>query len=245
MNILCKVFLIFTISLSGTLISLNVSAQNHKDVDLEKVFYLIYNQQFEDAQNEITFFSDTSDSLYIEFLDTDLLWWKAICTNEKTEFRKLENYLTEKLNNSPTDPQKEKFCKLFYLNYLLRLTVINKQSLKAIGYFLKINKLVDDIPLDSLDQIQQNIFTIFIAVFKIGKSEFYIFNGKIREENIKVLLGFQDSENLITKTLSLYFLAKTYSEVEKSQQKAKIYYQKLNDLFPDNAIFKSELLKYQ
>lgn len=245
MKILSKVFVVLQISLNGTLISLNASAQNYKEATLEKVFYHIYNQQFEDAQKEISFFSDTYDPLYIEFLDTDLLWWKAIGTNEKAEFKKLENYLTEKLNNSTTDPQKAKFCKLFYLNYLLRLTVINKQSLKAIGYFLKINKLVDDIPLDSLDHLQQNIFTIFNAVFKIGKSEFYIFNGKVREENIKILISYQDSENLITKTLSLYFLAKTYSEIEKSQQKAKIYYQKLNDLFPDNVIFKGELLKYQ
>lgn len=245
MKVFKKVFSILLIFVFGLGVVSKVTGQNHKDVELEKVFFHIYNQQFEDAQKEITSFSTSYDSLYIDFLTTDLLWWKAITGNNTNEFRNMENYLTEKLNNSETDLQKEKLCKLFYLNYLLRLAIVNNQSFKAVGYFFKINKLIADVQLESLDKLQQNIFTIFIAVFKIGKSEFYIFNGKIREENIKILLGFQDSDDLITKTLSMYFLAKTYAEVEKSNQKAKFYFGKLTQLFPNNSTFISELQKYQ
>ena len=245
MNFLKKGFIIILFFSAGISVSTAISAQAEYKSGLEKVFYFIYNQQFSDAENALQSLSSEPDTLVIEILETELKWWETMATYDNREFKLLEEQLKIKLENIPPQFQNRKLIELLYLNYLLRLAALNNNYFKTIGYIFRINKLIDDIPMENSDVLQQNIYAIIIAVYNVGKSKFLIFNDNFRQENIAVLTRFTNAESLIPKTLSYYFLAKIYTEIEKSPQKAKYCFSELHKMFPGNTIFARELLKYQ
>jgi hypothetical protein len=63
--------------------------------------------------------------------------------------------------------------------------------------------------------------------FNASKKEFYL-------EEMKKLA---DSENIIVKTETNYFLMKIYSEIEQSPDKANTYKKFLNKKYPNNPFF--------
>ena len=82
--------------IGGTATTVTVSGQGQKTTEPEKVFFLIYNQQFADAAKALNLFSSGVDPMYIEILQTELFWWKTLNINSKTEFEHFESYLMNK-----------------------------------------------------------------------------------------------------------------------------------------------------
>lgn len=211
----------------------------------DSIFFHIYNQQFDQAENELIHSKQTLKPLTYNLLTTDLTWWKAISLNNKVDFDILENNLTEKLSKVEKLSSQNNLEELLYLNYLLRLTAINNQPFKMLNYFIRINKFIESFDNSSLPVEEQNIFDIFKAVFNISKTKVLVFNTGFKNENIKILKGFQESSSLVNKTTACYFLGKIYFEIEKSPEQAIEYYSKLCKLYPNNMIFKNELLSLQ
>ena len=213
--------------------------------DTDSIFFHIYNQQFDKAENELIHSKQTLKPLTYNLLTTDLTWWKAISLNNKVDFNILEINLTEKLSKVEKLSSQNNLEELLYLNYLIRLTAIKNQPFRMLNYFIRINKFIESFDNSNLPVEEQNIFDIFKAVFNISKTKVLVINTGIKNENLKILKGFQESSSLINKTTACYFLGKIYFEIEKSPEQAIEYYSKLCELYPNNMIFKNELLSVQ
>ena len=116
-----------------------------------------------------------------------------------------------------------------------------KQPLKMFNYFFRINKIIKTLDSSNLSPEEQSIFNIYKAVFNISKSKLLFLNTKIKNDNIIILKKYQESASLINKTITNYFLAKVYYELNKSPDQAKIHYLELCKLYPNNKIFRTAL----
>ena len=221
----------------------NHCTENKNDIDT--IFFHIYNQQFNKAELELNQSKNKLKPLSYNLLTTDLIWWKTLSSNNEGDFEILENDLTEKLSNVEKLSSQNNLDELLYLNYLLRLTAINNQPFRMLNYFIRINKFIETFDNSDLSVEEQNIFDIFKAVFNVSKSKVLIIGAGFKNDNIKILKGYQESSSLINKTIACYFLGKIYFEIEKSPEYAVEYYSKLCHLYPNNMIFKNELLAVQ
>lgn len=109
------------------------------------------------------------------------------------------------------------------------------------NYFFRINKIIKTLDSSNLSPEEQSIFNIYKAVFNISKSKLLFLNTKIKNDNIIILKKYQESASLINKTITNYFLAKVYYELNKSPDQAKIHYLELCKLYPNNKIFRTAL----
>ena len=235
--------LIFLFALIGLLI--NKSKVYGYENKVDSIFFHIYNQQFDKAENELAYSKQKLKPLEYNLLTTDLFWWKAISSNKENDFKILESYLSKKLSTSEKSSFGNNLNDLIYLNYSLRLMSINSQSLKMLKYFIRINKFIDSFDNSNLSIEEQNIFEIYKAIFNFSKSKLFFTGTQFKNDNIKILKKHLRSSNLLNKTIACYFLAKIYSEIEKLPEQAVEYYSKLCQLYPNNMIFKNELLSVQ
>ena len=210
--------------------------------ETDSIFFLIYNQEFSTAEAALSHSRINLNPLIYNLLNTDIIWWKAISSNKENDFKILENDLSKKLSNIEKLSSAHKLERLVYLNYLMRLMSISNQYLKMFGYFLQINSLIETIDNSGLTDEERNIFEIYKAIFYISKSKLIFTKPQYKSGNIEILKGYLESSSLINKTIACYFLAKIYSEIEKSPEQAIEYYSKLCQLYPNNMIFKNELL---
>jgi hypothetical protein len=155
----------------------------------------------------------------------------------------LENDLSKKRSNTVNLASENKLEELVYLNYLIRLMSIRNQYLKMFGYFIQINLLFETIDIDNSDfsDEERNIFEIYKVIFYISKSKLVFTKPQYKYDNIEILKGYMESSSLVNKTISCYFLAKIYSEIEKSPEQTLQYYNQLCNIYPNNKIFRNEL----
>lgn len=210
--------------------------------DTDSIFFLIYNQEFSTAEAALSLSRKNLKPLIYNLLNSDIIWWKAISSNKENDFKILENDLFKKLSNSEKLSSANKLERLVYLNYLMRLMSIRNQYLKMFGYFLQINSLIETIDNSGFSDEERDIFEIYKAIFYISKSKLLFTKPQFKYDNIEILKRYLESSNLINKTIACYFLGKIYFEIEKSPEQAIKYYSKLCQLYPNNMIFKNELL---
>lgn len=218
---------------------------NEIDNEIDSIFFHIYNQQFNKAEKELNLSKNWLKPFTFNLLTTDLKWWKTISSNNEVGFEIFEKELSEKLSKVENLANQNNFDELLYLNYLLRLAAIENQPLRMISYFLRINKFIESFNNSALPREEQDTYQIFKAVFNVSKSKVLIIGSGLKNENIKIIQGYKDSSNLVNKTIACYFLGKIYLEIEKSPENAIEYYSKLCQLYPNNMIFKNELVSIQ
>lgn len=212
-----------------------------KKNETDSIFFLIYNQDFQKAEDLLSNSTVILKPIEYNLLTTDLFWWKALSVNNENDFNALESYLLKKLGTSEKLNNRNYLEELIYLNYLIRLMTIKNQYVKILKYFFQINSIVEKVDNSVLSGEEQNIFEIYSAVFNITKSKFFFTKQQFRFENIQILKKYMASSNQIHKTISCYFLAKIYAEIEKSPDQSLLYFSFLNNLYPENKIFRHEL----
>lgn len=214
---------------------------NENDKIFNNVFFLIYNQQFGDAEKELVFSQNKLNHLEYYVLNLDLLWWKAVVNDNENDFGLLEKKLNTTIDELEKLSNRDKFEELVCLNYLFRLATKKNQPLKMIHYFLKINKTIEQLDIKGLAPENTDVFNLYKAIFSYGKSKILFFNPKPKNESLITLKSYQFSSSPANQTIANYFLAKIYNEIEKSPDSAKPYYERLCKLYPNNKVFKKDL----
>ena len=203
----------------------------------EKIFNLIYNQQFNEASLELVRAKNKLDKWEYHMLNLDLLWWEAVSGNSREDYARfesaLENYSSDLKHRQGPDSLEE----LINLSYSFRLAALKSNLLPMMLDFLRINHIIQRLETDKLTMDQQEIFNIYLALFSIGKSKLLFNNTRLREEGIEILESSLTSLNPVYQTISCYFLSKIYLELEQSPAQARIYCEQLCKTYPGNKIF--------
>ncbi|MFO8234650.1 MAG: hypothetical protein R6U04_04490 [Bacteroidales bacterium] len=210
---------------------------NNPDKSFEKVFDLIYKQQFSDASHELTQSKNRLDRWEYHILYLDLLWWEMISDNNANDYDRLESALAKHTSDLRNSKNPDSLEELITLSYSLRLAAIKKNSFFMMVNMYRINRIIERIDTNRLSTEQQEIFKIYTALFNIGKSKLFFFNSKLKRESIKILESNISSVNPVYQTISCYFLSKVYLELDQSPAKAEIYCKQLCKIYPGNKIF--------
>ncbi|MBW6500522.1 MAG: hypothetical protein K0B05_03930 [Bacteroidales bacterium] len=212
-------------------------SQNIEEKPFDKIFDLIYNQKFGEAETELRTSEVVMEKWGYQLLLLDLHWWKAVTGNSEEDYQNLESVLNEysaRLNNSPDpDDLEELICS----SYSLRLALVKNRIFAILANIYRINRIIGGYDTERLTSEQQDVFKIYTALFNIGKSRFLFTSPGLKAEGIKTLEDNLTSPNKQYQTISCYFLSKIYLDIDKLPSKAIIYCEKLCQLYPDNRIF--------
>lgn len=237
-----RIVIILIILLSA---STGAAGINNPDKSFEKVFDLIYKQQFSDASHELTQSKNQLDRWEYHILNLDLLWWKMISGNDTNDYKRLQSALVKHSSELRNIENPDRVEELINLSYSLRLAAIKKNSFMMILTVLRINRIIERMDINKLSMEQQEIFKIYTALFNISKSKLFFPGSKLRREGIEILESNLNSANIVYQTISCYFLSKLYLEMDKSPAKAKIYCKQLCKIYPSNKIFMYNLEQCQ
>lgn len=212
-------------------------AVNDNEGDFNKVFDLIYNQQFYKANTELIQLKNKLDKWEYHILNLELLWWEALSGNSREDYDRFESALSIYSHDLHKAPNPDRLEELIILSYSFRLKALNDNLILMIFDFMRINHIVRKFEIDRLNPEQKEIFKIYLALVNIGKSKFFFNNSRLWEEGIEILENNLASSNTVCQAISQYFLSKIYLEMEQSPAKARIYCEQLCNAYPANKIF--------
>ncbi|MDT8401421.1 MAG: hypothetical protein RQ743_06980 [Bacteroidales bacterium] len=203
----------------------------------EKIFDLIYSQQFHEASLELDSSKNELDRWEYHILSLDLMWWEALSGSTREDYKRFESALDDYASGLKNARDPDKLEELITLSYSFRLEAIKGNLIPMMLDFLKINHLIQHFDTAGLDPARQEIFKIYLALFNIGKSKLLFNNSRIKEEAVEILVSNLDSPYPVYRTISRYFLSKIYLEVDPSPARARIYCEQLCSAYPTNKIF--------
>jgi len=233
-TLFCRILTSLIILLS---VSSESSASNNPDKSFEKIFDLIYKQQFSDASHELLQSKKRLDRWEYHILNLDLLWWEMISADSTDDYERLESALANHSSDLRDIENPDTLEELINLSYSLRLAAVKKNSLLVMLNIFRINRIIERMDIDRLSMEQKEIFNIYTALFNISKSKLFFPGSKLRRESIEILESNLSSINPVYQTISCYFLSKVYLEMDKSPEKARIYCKQLCKIYPGNKIF--------
>jgi hypothetical protein len=238
-NLLASGIKYYAVAIFFLLISFPLSGEENKSID--KIFFLIYNQQFNEAEKELTQAKAGLSNLDFILLDIDLAWWEAIANNARYDFNEFEKKLSGySLAKNHTAGSLEE---LVVLSYQFRLAAKRDQYFRMIHFFLAINRVLEQPEFSSLPPERKDMFNLYKAIFLYGKSKLSLLSSKLQKENLAILDNYASSENRINFTIANYFLARIFIETENSPKQARPYYEKLSKMYPGNKVFRMYLIK--
>lgn len=233
-----RYFIILLLLLS---VQLNVFADEN-DMVVNRIFTLIYNQQFDAAENLLAVESDVLNPFYSLVLNTDLLWWRYSISNSKEDAQNLKTAFN-RIDNSIENKSMDKIYELIRKSYELRY---ERKRYNLIGVLIirsDINRLLTEINFGQipLSGEQLELFQLYVAMFQYFEfiNPFSIFSKPdVRLIPLHKMEKYASANDLIIYTLAHYFLGRIYQKVEKEPQKAKIHFEVLSERFPENTLFK-------
>jgi hypothetical protein len=220
--------------------NINASGCSNDSLIYDRIFSLIYSQQFDRARAELSREENKLDILHYQILLLDLYWWEAI-TNSSTDFSHLKAELQKTSEYKGYDLEHQKLLELIRLSYSFRIAAAKNHMIASMIYFTRINGILEHAEPARLTSEQQEIFRLYRALINIGKSHFNFGSRKIRKENIEFLVSRLNSPVISHRTIAYYFLSKIYADMEMDYVEALGYCEELCRLYPDNTIFISNL----
>lgn len=214
---------------------------DNPEISFNKIFYLIYNQQYDEAYTELIQTGKEFDEWNYKILNLDLYWWQAISNNSENDFARFESILKDYSTEFENTQNCDRLEELIILSYSFRLSSLRNRFLSMFKNLYKIGNVVGQIDLIQLTKEQQDIYRIYLALYKIIKSKLLLNNPGLRKEGISVLEDNSDSLNPVYKTISNYLLSKIYLELDKQPGKALDYCEQLCKIYPGNKIFAHNL----
>jgi hypothetical protein len=231
------VFFLIILLLTGTSLKAGIAG----DQNFQKIFRLIYQQRYAEAEREIVSSGKLSDPLHRKILMLDLKWWEAISKEEKPDFSEFESELAENVTQLKAGNYDNTLFQMIILTYSLRLSAKKGQIFSMMSNMYKINQLISQFDESLLEGHDREIYQIYKAVFLVGKSKLILFNAQLKEQGMQTLESYLTSPNIVVLTVAHYSLAKIYFEIEKSYEKSAFYFQKLCTIYPENYIFSKSL----
>lgn len=211
------------------------------DSAADRIFSLIYNQQFAEAGKLLEASRKEIDPFYFSLLKLDLFWWKYSLSRTKTDAEKLNNVL-DQLDETPENAANKKITELIRLSYQMRFEVKQKNYVKA--YFVRsdIQKQLEILQKEKVEipAGQQKLFELYVILIQYSETAnpfSFAKNTEHKAELIRKLNRHCADEDLIVSTLAHYFLGRIYTKIEKQPEKGREHFQFLARRFPQNRLF--------
>lgn len=220
---------------------------NPAPTNVEKVFKLIYNQQFSEADSILKHSANNFDRFYHDILKLDLYYWEYSVENNNENSRKLKEFLSEfdAEDNTIIDIRLKN---LIFLSYSVRYELKRINIPGTLILRSKLKKLLSEINEDKLQYPKNhlNLFELYKQLFSYFDNVFNPFfseSKRLEKENALMRIDqYSHDDDLIVNTLANYFLGKIYLNIEKNFPKSKIHLELLSKKYPGNKSF-SELLE--
>ncbi|WP_167610913.1 hypothetical protein [Maribellus sediminis] len=205
------------------------------------VFVLIYQENLQEAEQELELQKNDLNDFYYLLLNLDLHWWKYRTTNSKQNTRELEDLLN-KLNNEATTSNRQKINRLLTKSYQLRY---EKKKLNLVGMLStrsEMRQLIAEVDLKTLTESgdEQKLLETYITMFQYIEEVNFLSNQINSEERLKQLNRmeeFADDENEMLNTIARFFLARMYQKVENHPETGLKHYKILTEKYPGNSTF--------
>lgn len=239
-NLLMRRILIYILFLIASF------AANAQDSIVEQVFCEIYNQHYQSAGKLLSENQNKIDSIYLTILKIDLSYWENVTGTSSPEYEIFEADIASFNINNPTTLN-QKIQKLIVLSYQLRYELKRFHIFSAISTRKKTKVLFENMKKENkkLPPEYKPIFILYNSLFLYFDNYLKPFFVADKKENCRKALWemeqLRNSPQKITKTLTNYFLGKTYLKYEDEPAKALPCFQWLIAKYPDNAKFR-ELL---
>jgi hypothetical protein len=207
-----------------------------------KIFALIYNEQYTEAEKTLAQQARLIDPFYADLLKTDLYWWKYVRNQKKEDSGRLKIML-HKLTSSDSTFVNGKIMQLIGKSYQIRYEFKRYNIVGAIFLKSNIKNLLEEIKSEKLEYKENQLKLLYLY-----DTLFQYFNSWVnplfadrkyteRENALKRLEQFVTDDDLVVKTLACYFIGKIYLNIEKKPGKGVVCFKQLNNLYPDNKIF--------
>lgn len=225
------------------IVSFSVNAQ---DSIVGTVFHEIYNQHYQSANELLTQNKNRIDSIYLTVLKIDLSYWENVTGTDNPEYGKFETDLSQFVVDNPTTLN-QKVRQLIVLSYQLRYELKRFQIFSAISTRKKTKILFEE-----MKEEQNNLPAEYKPIFVLYNSLFLYFDNYLKpffaagkKENCHKALWtmgeLRNSPQKLTKTLTNYFLGKTYLKYENDPGKALPCFVWLSKNYPNNSKFREFL----
>ncbi len=216
---------------------------SEKDIMVQQIFNLIYNQQFTEAENVLNRNKNQIDPFYHNILKLDLFWWKYSLSQSKQDAKVL-NAVLQEFDNSAQNSRETKINKLISLSYEMRYDI---KRYNLVGAFLirsEVRKQIVLIKKEDLSFLgeRRNLFDFYLTLFDYFDESLnpFSFGSKSDKylQSLSDLEKYSQNDDLILSTMAHYFLGRIYTKVEKQPEKGQEHFKVLSLRFPENPLFK-------
>ena len=222
----------------------NTSAKN--DSIINHIFKLIYNEQFEQAEQALSKSNNFNNSFYADVLEIDLYWWKYIYEPKKENSRRLKAII-DSFSDFSNSSSEGKIKQLIGKSYEIRFEFARYNLPGAVAARSEIKQLISEIKQNNSQYSKERaklleLYTLLFQYFDNLINPLFSESKRIKRASALVLLDdFTGDKDLIVRTLACYFVGKIYLNMEKNPQKGIACFDFLVKQFPNNSIF-NELL---
>ncbi len=213
----------------------------NRDSAADRIFSLIYNQQFTEAEKMIEASRKEIDQFYFSVLQLDLYWWKYSLSRNKPDAEKL-NVLLDQLAETPENTTTGKISELIRLSYKMRYEVKRKNYVNAFFVRSDVQKQLEVLQKEkiAIPAEQQKLFELYVILIQYSEiANPFSFSKKTenKADLIMKLNLYCADEDFIVSTLAHYFLGRIYTKIEKQPEKGRVHFQVLSGRFPQNGLF--------
>jgi len=248
-RVLLTIIIFLTINFSGY-------SQKKRQIDnsfftiSDSLFGKIYNYSFNDAEKIFNKINNTYESSFaLSNLRVSYFWYLLVSGDKSADYyQKCQNEL---------EIARERYVKkraeisdpfllgntIYLYAILARLEILEKNYMKALKYLDKCSKYIKKSFAESDERFKfsTGLYHYYIA-FSLRKYPYLLpiialYPRGNKKLGINLLKQGSDSDQLLVRTESNYFLMKIYFESEKDLQLSKIWLNNLLSEFPDNMMF--------
>jgi len=215
---------------------------NENDSTVNRIFTLIYNQQFEKADSMLSVNEKVIDPFYVTILKTDLYWWKYSISRSSKDAKELSRVL-DNLNSVSNNSVERKVTELIQRSYQMRYERKRYNLIGVIFIRKDINYLLQELKEEKLPLTgnELKLFSLYVAIFQyfefVNPFSFHK-NSEEQNQSIKLMEKYAKENDIMLNTLSNYFLGRIYQKIEKDYLKAQTCFEVLAGRFAENEIFK-------
>lgn len=212
------------------------------DSTFNRIFTLIYNQQFSEAEVSLEEQISNLEPFYYHVLKLDLFWWKYSLSRSREDSKKLTEVL-DLLTKTSVNSREEKINELVILSYKMRFEIKRYHVIGAFMLRSDARRKIDALKMSDLSFLGEHrkLFDFYLTLFAYFDDVLnpFSFGSKSAaySKSLQALEKYSLDADLILSTMAHYFLGRIYTKVEKQSEKGKAHFRILAQRFPENTLF--------
>ncbi len=239
----------------GCAFILSSFSQNQKTSSFEKgidsFLSSLYNYDFVAAENNLRIIQQSENRLAADLCHINYCWWRIISGDNRKAFQddtmhRLDSIILEiQSMDDELENNELIFLATSALSYKLRIALMQEDNIQALNAIHKLAYYIEilDKRLDSYTLFRLPVAVYHYVMESVGikypflKVAFIFYPKANKEKGMHLLNRNLESDNILLRTESAYFLMRYYLDVEKNYKEAAIYADKLVAEYPNNMIY--------